>query len=69
LKKFTIFRFIKDEIIADVGDASLGIYFILSGTIGVSLTTETSIKILNYEEGSFFGEIMVLDENFNRRYE
>lgn len=53
----------------DIGERSHGIYFILNGTIGVSLTTEPTIKILNYKEGSFFGEIMVLDENFTRRYE
>ena len=60
-------RFFYEEIIADEGEYSTGIYFIMDGVAGVSHSLDPSLTILNLGKGSFFGENLVLDEPFRSR--
>jgi signal-transduction protein with cAMP-binding, CBS, and nucleotidyltransferase domain len=61
-------RFVKGEIVAEKGMVSDGVFFILKGKISISHQYHSEVMIMNYEEGSFFGQNFLLGEPYHRTY-
>ena len=61
---FYLVFFPKDEIIYKEGDPIIGIYFLVSGKVGMVLNTELKEHVYMYiEEGHYFGEIDFITNN------